>query len=107
MWAKFLDKNVVEVNMLAFAKQLPDVLVAEGREGGNLEFEEMVLRGIKIDGMDTAAILQAKGEDVVPCRADSKYYVVLSWLQQSHICNVIFPGKGVDIRVVEASVLGK
>lgn len=36
MGAEFLDEHVAEVGVLAFAEELPEVLVAECCEGGDL-----------------------------------------------------------------------
>lgn len=54
--AEFLDQEVVEVGVLAFAKEFPDVLVRKGCEGGYFELEKVVLAGIEVDGVDTPAV---------------------------------------------------
>ena len=69
--AKFLNQDVLEVAMLAFAKKLPDVLVAESSEGSDLEFEEVVLRGVQVDCVNSAWVCKAEGKDIVACRSNS------------------------------------
>lgn len=54
--AEFLDQEVVEVRVLAFAKEFPDVLVRKGCESGYFELEKVVLAGVKVDGVDTPAV---------------------------------------------------
>jgi hypothetical protein len=54
--AEFLDQEIVEVGVLAFAEEFPHVLVRKGCEGGYFELEKVVLAGIEVDGVDTPAV---------------------------------------------------
>lgn len=76
MWAQLLDQDVVEVGVFAFAKELPDILIAESGERGDLEFKEMVLRGVEIDCVDSAAVFEAESQDIVASRTDGENNVL-------------------------------
>lgn len=107
MRAQLLDQDVFEVAVLAFAEELPYVLVAKSSEGRNLQFEKVVLRGVEVDGVDSAWVRETEGQDVVTCGADSKDNIVSCGLQDSMVCNIVLPGEGVDVRVVESSMFEK
>ena len=58
--AELLDKDVFEVTMFAFTKEFPNVLVAQCCEGRDLEFQEMVLRGVQVHSVDSARVSETE-----------------------------------------------
>jgi hypothetical protein len=45
VWGELLDEESVKFWVFAYSKERPDVRVREGGEGGELEFEEVILSG--------------------------------------------------------------
>ena len=90
--------------MPSLAKHLPNIDISERGEGRDLELQEVVLAGIEVDGVHATRGLQAEGEDVVAGRGDCQDYVVAGGTQEAGVGAVVFPGEGVDVRVVETGV---
>ena len=57
--------------------------------------------------MDPAWVSKTKRQDVVASRADCEDDIVGCRPQDAVVCNIIFPGESVDVRVVEAGVFRK
>lgn len=64
----------------------------------------MVLCGVEVHGVDSAGVFEGKGEDVVSSTGDGENDIVRSYFQQPRVGTVVFPGKGVNVAIVEARV---
>lgn len=93
--------------VLSIAKDLPEVLVGKSRIRGSFEFEKMVLCGIEIHGVDTGGTLSQVRQNVITGRADGEDLIIGSQLQKSFIDASVLPSEGIDVLVVELSVLLK
>jgi len=101
---KLSQEELTEVGVLAFAKDLPEVLVRQGGVRGDLKLEEMVLRGVEVDGVDTRGTLAGVGENVVAGASDSEDDVLGANLENAFVNAGVFPGEGIDVFVIELSV---
>jgi hypothetical protein len=65
MGTQLLDKKGPEGGVFSFAEELPYIRVRECGEGCYFQLEEMVLRRVEVDGVDTAGRVETEGENVV------------------------------------------
>lgn len=52
MRTDFVDQKLSKCRMLALSKQSPKVGIWKGLEGGDFQFQEVVLTRVEIDGMN-------------------------------------------------------
>ena len=105
MRAQVVDEQRTEVIVLALAKQLPYICIAESSESSDLEFEKMVLVGVEVDGVDSFWLFESVGKDVVTRTSDGKDDIFRGDLEKACINSGIFPGECVDVLVSELLVL--
>ncbi|KAB8304503.1 hypothetical protein EYC80_003891 [Monilinia laxa] len=70
------EEQAAEARVPARAEERPEVCVGERGEGGELEFQEVVLVGVEVDGVEAVRALQRVGEDVVAGAGDGEDGVV-------------------------------
>lgn len=105
MRRKTRDEKLTKVGVLAFAEQLPEVGVWKRRESGYLEFQEVILVGVEIDGVDTCRRGECVGQDVVTSGRDGKNNILGSEFEKTLIDTSIFPSEGVDVLILELEML--
>ena len=90
--------------MAAFSKELPCITVWKGGVCGDFEFEEMVLVGIEVDGVDAAGRFEEVVENVVAGGGDSEYDVGGVNVEYFAVDCWVFPVECVDVFIVELLV---
>lgn len=65
----------------------------------------MVLGRVQVNGVDSSRALQSIREDVVTGAGDGENYVVGLQLQDALVYAGVFPGKCIDILVIELGML--
>lgn len=102
---KLGNQKGAELGVFALAKNLPEVLVRKSSVSRSLELKKMVLGGVQVDSMNASRALGQVRKNVVASRGDGKNLVLGSELQNALINASIFPGKSIDVLVVELLVL--
>jgi hypothetical protein len=91
--------------MFTLPKEFPDIGVGESSERCDFEFQEVVLVGVEVDGVDSRWGVECVGEDVVACRGDGEDYIRGREFQEAVVNPGVLPSKGVDELMAELSVL--
>ncbi len=102
---KLGDEKSAEFRVLALTKNLPKVFIGKRSVSSSLELKEMVLGRVEIDSVNTSRALGQVRQDVVTSRGNGKNLVIWAKLQDALIDASIFPGKGIDVFIVELLVL--
>ena len=105
MWGHFLNQQVVEILVLSLAEDLPEVGIGQGVVASDLQLEQVVLRGVQVDGVDAGRRAQGVGEDVVAGGGDGKHDVGRAQVEDAGVDTGVFPCEGVDVLVIELCVL--
>lgn len=93
--------------MLSDPKQFPHISIPQRRKRSDFQLQKMVLRRIKVDGVDAAWLLEAKRQDVVAGGSDGEDNVIGLYFKEACIGTIVFPGEGINIRVIKTAVLFK
>lgn len=91
--------------MFALAKELPEVIVRKCHVRGDLEFQEMALGWVQVDGVDSGWALHRIRQDVISRTANCQNDIVRLEVQNSGVYTRIFPSESVDVLIVELLML--
>ena len=105
MRAETRDKQFTEFGVLSFAKDLPDVTVAQCDEACNLELKEVVLVWVQVDSVHPAWAVLEIVQDVVTGTSDGQDHVIASDVQETVVNARVFPVESIDVLVLELSML--
>ena len=88
--------NSFDASQATIAKHLEKCLVVEVADAGHFKFQQCVLPGIHIDGIDVIESRQCVGQGIATCRSDDQEVVFGGQFENLFVNSRVFPAGIID-----------
>lgn len=99
------DEQLGKLRVLSITKNLPKVLIRKRSVSCCLQLQQVILRWVEVDGVDASWALGEVRENIVASRGNSENLVIGTKLEDTLVNAGIFPGKRIDVLIVELGML--